>query len=179
MKKILGDNRRKAIVEWLKNENRPITGGELASRTNVSRQVIVQDISLLKALGEPIIATSQGYLYLNERKQKEKVVQRLIACKHEPKKTEEELNIIVDYGATVKDVIIEHPVYGDLTASIMVKNRKEVKEFIEKITKTNASYLSELTGGIHLHTIEASNAETLDEVCEALDQAGILIHDDD
>lgn len=67
MEKILGDKRREVILEWLKNENRPITGGELASRTNVSRQVIVQDISLLKALGEPILATSQGYMYLKER----------------------------------------------------------------------------------------------------------------
>jgi len=178
MEKILGDKRREVILEWLKNENRPITGGELASRTNVSRQVIVQDISLLKALGEPILATSQGYMYLKERTSEAKKAKRLIACKHAPEKTKEELNIIVDYGATVKDVIVEHPVYGDLTASIMVSNRKEVDEFIKKIETTNASYLSELTNGIHLHTILADNEKTLNEVCAALDQAGFLIRDD-
>jgi uncharacterized protein len=176
--KILGEKRRQLILEWLQTESAPLTGGELAARTNVSRQVIVQDISLLKARGEPILATSQGYVYMSDIEKKKNQVERLIACQHDPQKTREELYLIVDYGVTVKDVIIEHPVYGDLTASIMVNNRKEVDEFIDKIEKANASYLSELTDGVHLHTIMANSEQALDEVCLALTKAGFLMNEE-
>lgn len=177
IKKILGEERRELILRWLISENEPLTGTELAARTNVSRQVIVQDISLLKARGEPIIATSQGYMYISDVKPNHNQIERLIACKHAPKHTREELYLIVDHGVTIKDVIIEHPVYGELTASIMISNRKEVDEFLKKIEETNASYLSELTDGIHLHTLVSDSKEALDEVCHALDKAGFLIQE--
>ncbi|RCK12089.1 HTH domain-containing protein [Bacillus licheniformis] len=65
------------------------------------------------------------------------------------------------FGVTVKDVTIEHPVYGDLTASIRVSTRKEVADFVKKISSTNAAYLSQLTNGIHLHTLEADDEEKI------------------
>ncbi len=143
--KLTGAERRQQLLAWLKESEAPLTGSELAKRASVSRQVIVQDISLLKAKNEPIIATSQGYVYLRSALGKKQPVQRIIACDHEPEKTEEELNLIVDFGVTVKDVTIEHPVYGDLTASIRVSTRKEVSDFVKKISSTNAAYLSQLT----------------------------------
>jgi uncharacterized protein len=171
--KILGDERRAYILKRLQDSSEPITGSDLASITNVSRQVIVGDITLLKARNEPIIATSQGYLYMHASRPSG--AERTIACSHGPEKTEEELILLVDHGVTVKDVKIEHPVYGDLTASIMVSNRYEVKQFMEKIRATNASYLSELTDGIHLHTISAPTEKALDEAEEALRKADLLI----
>lgn len=172
-RKLLGEERRTLILQWLKEAKRPMTGTELANKTNVSRQVIVQDISLLKAKNEPIIATSQGYLYLSPSSAH--TYTRIIACCHTPEQTKDELYTIVDHGVTVKDVKIEHPVYGDLTASIMVSNRLEVDEFIQKINETKSAYLSQLTGGVHLHTLEADRVEKLDEACTALKQAGFLI----
>jgi transcriptional regulator of NAD metabolism len=173
-KKILGEERRAFILQLLKDSTAPLTGSDLASRTNVSRQVIVGDITILKAKNEPIIATSQGYIYLRQPSSTS-IYRRSIACHHTPDKTEDELNLLVDHGVTVKDVIIEHPVYGDLTASIMVSNRNEVKQFIEKVRSTNASLLSELTEGIHLHTIEAQSETVLDKAVEALRKEGLLI----
>ncbi len=173
-KKVLGEERREMILNWLKEVHRPLTGTELARRTNVSRQVIVQDISLLKAKKEPIIATSQGYLYMNMKQEEEKR-QRVIACKHVPEDTRNELFILADHGVTVKDVTIEHPVYGDLTASVMVSTRQDVELFLEKMNKTNAALLSELTDGTHLHTIEAGTDKQLDEACRELDRAGFLL----
>ncbi|OEH91477.1 transcription repressor NadR [Bacillus solimangrovi] len=173
-KKILGEERRSLILQWLKVKKAPITGSALANKTNVSRQVIVQDISLLKARNEPIIATSQGYFYFSPHDQENKVT-RTIACLHRPEQTEEELNILVDHGVTVKDVSVEHPLYGDLTASIMVSNRMDVEHFMNKLKQTNATLLSQLTGGAHLHTIEGNSEAQLDEVCEALQKAGFLI----
>ncbi|QED48775.1 transcription repressor NadR [Cytobacillus dafuensis] len=173
-KKVLGEERRELLLQLLKEKGEPITGGDLATRANVSRQVIVGDITLLKAKGEPIIATSQGYMYLVQGSLAN-TIERTIASSHPPDRTEDELNLLVDHGVTVKDVRIEHPVYGDLTASVMVSNRKEVKEFIEKIKATKASYLSELTEGIHLHTISAGSEQKLDEAVQALKRANFLV----
>ncbi|WP_184317913.1 transcription repressor NadR [Geobacillus subterraneus] len=173
-KKILGETRRQLILQWLKESGTPLTGAELAAKTNVSRQVIVQDISLLKARNEPIIATSQGYLYLKPAEPAQ-TYGRTIACSHTPEQTKEELYLLVDCGVTVKDVKIEHPVYGDLTASVMVSNRLEVDQFIAKIEATKSAYLLQLTDGTHLHTLEADSPEKLDAACRALKQAGFLI----
>ncbi|MFL6561275.1 MAG: transcription repressor NadR [Bacillus sp. (in: firmicutes)] len=173
-KKILGEERRSFILQQLKDSPVPLTGSELANRTNVSRQVIVGDITLLKAKNEPIIATSQGYIYLKQSSSTYSF-ERTIACRHLPEDTEKELNLLVDHGVLVKDVKIEHTVYGDLTASIMVSNRQEVKQFMENIKNTQASLLSELTAGIHLHTISASSSQVLDKAEAALREEGFLI----
>jgi hypothetical protein len=172
--KILGEERRKYILQLLKDSNVPITGGDIAEKTNVSRQVIVGDITLLKAKNEPIIATSQGYIFLKQSSGIP-MVERIIACKHTPEETETELNLIVDHGVLVKDVKIEHAIYGDLTASIMVSNRQEVKQFVKRLQTTNASLLSELTGGVHLHTISASSEKALEKAEAALKAEGILL----
>lgn len=76
-KKILGEERRQLILQWLLAANEPLSGNELSKKTNVSRQVIVQDISLLKARNEPIIATAQGYLYLKPQ-EKQQTFERVI-----------------------------------------------------------------------------------------------------
>lgn len=176
--KILGDERRSLILKWLKEAKEPITGSTLAERTNVSRQVIVQDISLLKAKNVPIMATARGYLYIEKQKEGDvPPYQWVIAVKHKPEETKEELTILVDHGVTVREVSVEHPVYGDLTGSLMLSNRRDVEMFIDKMNKTNASLLSELTSGVHMHTISAASEEQLIEACNALKRAGFLLSD--
>ncbi|MGN1385277.1 MAG: transcription repressor NadR [Bacillus sp. (in: firmicutes)] len=176
--KLSGDLRRNEILTLLKGSNQPLTGSQLAKIANVSRQIIVGDITLLKAKNEPIIATSQGYIYLQQNSQSQ-MHERILACSHAPNDTEQELQIIVDTGAYVKDVKVEHPIYGDISASIMVHNRREVQQFLDKMQKSNASYLSQLTNGMHLHTICAASQEILDEAEETLRKAGFLIEEND
>ncbi|QGQ47400.1 transcription repressor NadR [Metabacillus sediminilitoris] len=175
--KLSGEDRRTLLLELLSEADKPITGGDLANRTNVSRQVIVQDISLLKAKNYPIIATSQGYVFLKESDSQNKIIERIIACNHAPEQAIEELTMIVDHGVIVKDVIVEHQVYGELTASIMVGNRNDVKEFVKKIENNSAAYLSQLTNGLHLHTLQADSLEKLDRACEELKKAGFLMQE--
>lgn len=170
--KLTGDDRRQAILNWLQTTKQPLTGSDLAKKAGVSRQVIVQDMSILKARSEPIIATSQGYLLMHPTE--EKPFSRIIACNHRPDQTEDELNTMVDQGVLVKNVIVEHPVYGELEALVMVKDRHDVKKFLEKITSTNAPYLSELTDGFHLHTIESDSEEKLEACYEALKDRGYI-----
>jgi uncharacterized protein len=172
--KILGSDRRNLLVKLLKEASNPIPGRELGEITNVSRQVISGDITLLKAKGEPIIATSRGYVYMHPMSEQNKI-EKVIVCNHTSQQTEEELNILVDHGITVKDVKVEHPIYGDLTASVMVSNRNEVKNFIENIKQTKASLLLELTEGIHLHTIVAKSEQEIKNAEEALRKADILV----
>ncbi|WP_404454690.1 transcription repressor NadR [Virgibacillus necropolis] len=166
--------RQELILKSLKEEQRPITGSEFAEKSNVSRQVIVQDVSILKAKNEPIIATSQGYMYIKKTTD-EAAHKVIIACKHNPEQTQKELTIIVDHGVTVKDVTVEHPVYGDLTASLMVSNRHEVEQFIKRIQDTKAAYLSSLTEGIHMHTLEADSQAKINAACKDLQATGILL----
>ena len=172
-KKLLGEERRTKLLHILQTSEQPVTGSELSQITNVSRQVIVGDITLLKARNEPIIATSQGYMYLQTQSRIKP--ERIIACQHDPTRAQEELFLLVDIGITVKDVKVEHPVYGDLMASIMVSSRKEVESFLSKLVKTKAALLSELTSGIHLHTLSAASEDLLDEAEVALSEAGILV----
>lgn len=176
-RKLEGAERRKKLVQLLQEATAPLPGRALGEQTGVSRQVIVGDITLLKAKGCPIIATSRGYLYIDDAKTDR--ARRTIACLHTPEQTAEELYIFVDHGLTVKNVIVEHPVYGDLNASIMVSNRKEVDDFIAQVEASNASYLHHLSEtGIHLHTIEGKDEAAIDEAIRALDEAGFLVSDE-
>lgn len=175
-KRLTGDERREYILEWLKNSDEPLTGQILAEKTNVSRQVIVQDISILKAKNIPILATSQGYIYVQKNNSMYSF-KRIIACKHSPEKTEDELLLLVDHGVFVRNVIVEHPIYGELTASLMLKSRVDVYEFLDKMKKSGAAYLSDLTDGVHLHTLEAATEKQLNEAINSLENAGLLLSD--
>lgn len=175
MKKLLGEQRRQYLLEKIKTSDQPMTGSELAALANVSRQVIVGDMTLLKAKGEPIIATSQGYLFLAERVNEE--TSRRIACRHQPEDTERELKLLVESGVTVKDVSIEHPVYGELTAGIHVSSVQDVEAFMKRVHDTGASYLLELTDGTHLHTITASDNVTLEKAVSRMRDSGFLLEE--
>lgn len=173
--KILGEERHRLLIDTLVNATKPIPGRTLGEMMNVSRQVIVGDITLLKAIGEPIMATSRGYVYMRPENSSE-IHEKIIVCRHTPEQTEEELNILVDHGVTVKDVNIEHSVYGNLSATIMVSNRMEVKQFIENIQDANAEFLLKLTDcGIHSHTISANRLEDIEAAEKALKKAEILV----
>ncbi len=177
MKKLYGEQRRQMLLEKLKTAEAPLTGSELAAFANVSRQVIVSDITLLKARSEPIIATSSGYLFLEGSFSRD--VSRQIACRHKPSDTETELRILVRAGATVKDVSVEHPVYGELTAGIHVSDEAGVDAFMKRVRDTGASFLLELTDGIHLHTIIAPNDNILDAAVATMREHGFLLEADE
>lgn len=172
-KRLPAKARRKRITEMLEKSSQPITGGELADHLSVSRQVIVQDIALLKARQLPIIATSQGYLFLT--KPENAKASRMIACKHTISETASELNLIVDQGVSIINVTVEHPLYGEMTGSLMIRSRVDVMHFIDRLSNSGAALLSSLTGGVHLHLLEADSPEEIDHAVEALKKAGFLL----
>lgn len=176
LKKLKGAERRSWIFSYLKEQDQPVTGAELAKQANVSRQVIVNDITLLKATNIPIVSTSQGYILLPD-KENSAYVQKRVACNHQSKDSEDELLTLVDAGVTVENVTVEHPVYGEITSAIMVSNRHDVEIFLKKVRETEASFLLELTSGIHLHLLSAPTEEILNRGIGAIQRKGYVIEE--
>lgn len=164
--------RRQQIVDWMRSHNGPIAGADMAKRLRVSRQCLVQDIAILRAAGEEIVATPRGYRLPDVRRQSHRAV---LACRHAPEQTEEELQILVDHGVKVLDVIVEHPLYGELRGSLMIESRTDIEDFLKQVKTTRASLLSSLTGGVHLHTVEASRPEMISRARAQLRQKGFLL----
>lgn len=173
-KRLAGEERRRTLLQLIESSTEPITGSELARQVAVSRQVIVQDLSLLKAKGHQIVATARGYVYLHGDMTPSSY-SRKVVCRHSADQMEAEMNAVVDEGVTMKDVIIDHPVYGSITGQLMVKSRRDVRAFLERVKTHGASPLSELTGGLHIHTLEADHKEALDAAIGELDRLGILV----
>lgn len=164
--------RRRRIIAWMRAHGAPVRGGELAKRLRVSRQCLVQDVAILRASGEEILATPQGYRLPKGSIRSHQV---LLACKHAPERTEEELQILVDNGVKVLDVIVEHPLYGELRGALMIESRTDVQDFLERVRSSRASLLSSLTRGVHLHTVEASRPEMIARAKTALRSHGFLL----
>lgn len=165
--------RREAIIKVLNQEEKAIKGTELAKFFNVSRQVIVQDIALLRAEGENIIATPQGYLIMKDYNKK---IKKTIVSKHTTYEAmREELQIMIDHGARVLDVIVEHPVYGEIKGILNIGYKKELEEFMEKVEKEKIEPLASLTEGVHIHSIEISDEESFQKMKRALLKKKYLI----
>ncbi|HHY98344.1 MAG TPA: transcription repressor NadR [Firmicutes bacterium] len=166
-------SRRQKIVEVLKDRGEPVTGSDLAASLGVSRQVIVQDIALLRARGEKILSTPRGYLLAG--KVIPGLATRVIACKHTREQLADELHTIVAHGGRIIDVIVEHPLYGELRGMLMIESHKDVEEFDRALTESAAKPLSALTEGMHLHTVQAASEAALDGVEAALEAKGYLL----
>lgn len=160
-------DRRNKIVEMIKTSTSPVSGTYIANTLNVSRQLVVGDVALLRASGLNIIATPKGYI-INDMNSNEGYIIKTIACKHHKDLMEDELNTIVDEGATIVNVIVEHSVYGEITGDLHISSRRDVKEFISKVNSNNIHPLSDLTDGIHLHTIKCRDEETYNQVIDSL-----------
>ena len=166
-------NRRIEIINMLNKECKTIKGTELAKTFNVSRQVIVQDIAILRAEGFNIMATPQGYIIPNNVTER---LKKAIVSKHQSiEDMEEELSIMIDLGAKVLDVIVEHPIYGEVKGILNIGYREELNNFLKQIKSENAEPLSSLTDGIHIHNIEVPSEENFIKIKEALIKKGYLI----
>ncbi|MCL2853713.1 MAG: transcription repressor NadR [Defluviitaleaceae bacterium] len=164
--------RRGKILEAISRNKTPISASSLAKNLQVSRQVIVGDIALLRAQGHEIIATARGYM-IPEFKEANHYIGK-IACRHSPESTGMELYTIVDLGAVVANVIVDHELYGEITGQLNIKSREDADAFICRVESSEIKLLSELTMGLHLHTISCRDKVHFEKVCQALDAAGYL-----
>ena len=161
--------RRTEILKLLQQEEKPVAARAMASQFGVSRQVIVQDIALLRAQDHEILSTSQGYLLTGGKK-----ISRVFKVIHSDKEVEEELSLIVDYGGHVEDVFVYHKVYGVLRAEMNIKSRMDIRNYMEEIRSGKSSLLKNVTSGYHYHTVRAERVEILDMIQEELQKKGLL-----
>ncbi len=161
-------DRKAAIIEAIRTSETPVSASALARKLHVSRQIIVGDIALIRASGTQIIATPRGYVWERSNAGSE----RKIAVLHAPQQMREELYTIVDQGAEVVDVIVEHPTYGQLVGQLQLSSRYDVDQFIYRMQGNEP--LSQLTHGVHLHTIRCRDAAVFERVENALRKKGLL-----
>ena len=161
--------RRKAIVNLLLASKTPILGSELSEQFNVSRQIIVQDITVLKGIGYEILSTHSGYVM-----NKSPLVERVFKLKHTTEQTEDELTTIVDLGGTVVDVFVWHKVYGRISATLNIFSRLQIKQFLEGVRTGKSTELMNITGGYHYHTVRADSEEVLNKIENYLKEKNYL-----
>lgn len=165
-----GTERRTKIVELIQNSEKPLSGTALAKQCDVSRQVIVQDIALIRASGYDIISTNRGYII-----QEPLVRERVFKVNHTDEQLEEELYSIIDLGGMVVNVMVNHRVYGHMEAELRINSRRKVEAFMEDIRSGKSSPLKNITSNYHYHKVAADSEETLDLIEDALRQKHFLV----
>ena len=167
------EQRRREIQRTLaQQDGKPISASALAQMFQVSRQIIVGDIALLRASNVDILATPRGYLLQQTRPAQEVYT---IACQHTLEQLGQELYIIVDNGGGLLDVVVDHPLYGQLSGPLHIFSRYDADLFLRNLRKYEASPLSILTGGIHLHRVSCPDEQTFQRVLQQLSEHGILM----
>lgn len=171
-----GEERRSQLLTILRNSRQPVSGDALAKQLEVSRQVIVQDIALIRASlanenAGQLLSTHRGYV-LNETQPAQP--ERILKVIHTDEQIQEELNAIVDMGGYVQDVFVYHKVYGVLRAPLGLKSRKNVDDYLKQIRAGISTPLMKVTSGYHYHTVRADDEETLDLIQEDLQKRGFL-----
>lgn len=165
-----GEDRRKGIVDILKKSDKPMSGEALARKFDVSRQVIVQDIALIRAKNIDIYSTNRGYVISAKNEE----FSRVFKVYHTDDDVETELNAIVDLGGWVKDIFVYHRVYGVLKADMNIHSRRDIKEYMEEIKSGKSTLLMHITSGYHYHTIVASDEKALEYIWDELQRLGFI-----
>lgn len=161
--------RRRAIVALLRSAQEPVAGSELAEQFGVSRQIIVQDITILRGSGVDILATNRGYIMQNSSMR-----ERVFKVCHTTEQTEDELNCIIELGGAIVDVFVWHRVYGKIEAPLNIFSKLQVSQFIEGVRSGKSTELMNVTGGYHYHTVRAETDEVLERIEQALEARGYI-----
>lgn len=167
--------RRKKILEILRNSSSPVTGDQLAKDLDVSRQVIVLDMALLRSAGTAIVSTRRGY-QINGRS-----LTMDFECRYKAMDTDgamEEMNIVVDNGGMIASITLLPDFCGPIQAFLNLKNRRDVKQYLENFRAYNIPLIATLSKGIHTLTVAADSQEELEAIRQNLQDAGILISEE-
>ena len=163
--------RRERILDLLRQADAPLSGSALAKELGVSRQIIVQDMALLRAHSDlEIISTYQGYILYRPQE----LCRRVFKVRHKAERTREELQEIVDLGGRVEDVFVYHRVYGVVRGQLSIASRKDVEAFMERLQESSSAPLMQITDDFHYHTVTADNEQTLDQIQQRLEKLNFL-----
>lgn len=120
--------RREAIIRKLKNSAEPLSGAALAQELGVSRQVIVQDISILRAQGNEVLSTNRGYVLQHSEE-----ASRVFKVIHTEEEIRKEFSIIVDCGGRIRDEFVYHKVYGTMRGELNIRSRLDIENYLKQI----------------------------------------------
>lgn len=168
-----GDKRREEVLRILSNAKSAVNATKLAEEFGVTRQIIVADVALLRAAGNPIRAEHRGYVLDKQ----DGSLRKSIVCRHSGEGVTDEFYTIIDNGGKIIDVQVEHSIYGIISADLSISSRYEADEFVNKVRNTGAAQLSDLTGGVHIHTISVKDEDAYERICKKLAELNILIND--
>ena len=169
-----GERRREEIIRLLAGSRSPVSGTELARRLKVSRQVIVQDVALLRAVNKNILSTNKGYL-LFEPGRESGECRKTLCVRHTTEQVLEEFYGIVDLGGKILDVVVEHELYGQIAVDLIIASRQDAEEFYQKMRENRAKPLKELTEDVHYHTRVAKDAASMERIERVLEEKGFLL----
>ena len=169
-----GNMRRKAIMEYLSSKLTPVSGMELAKHFGVSRQIIVQDVALLRAENRDILSTNKGYMLFHSQENRGGCT-AVITVRHTAEQTIEEMHSIVDYGGSMLDVSIDHDLYGQIRVDLVINDANDADEFCRKMRQSSSKPLKVLTEDCHYHTIKAPSEKALELIKRELREKGILM----
>ena len=165
-----GKERRKEIAALIMAAEKPVSGSALSERLGVSRQIIVQDIAMLRAEGYDVLSTHQGYVIA-----KGPFAERVFKLRHTSEQTEDELTTIVTMGGTVVNVFVWHKVYGKVEANLNIFSERSIAQFMDGIKSGKSKELMHITEGYHYHTVRADSEQVLDEIGRVLDEKGYIV----
>lgn len=169
-----GEQRRNQILSMLMKQQAPLSGTALASHFHVSRQIIVQDIALMRAENHRILSTNKGYLYrsIDEENYQPK---RVFFVRHDTSQVMEEFITVIELGGKILDVAVEHELYGQIRVDLLIENMQDAKEFTSKLQSCRDNPLKVLTDDCHYHTVSAPTEKLLNIIEAELKAKGFLI----
>ncbi len=168
-----GEERRIRIRQMLLQAEAPMTGTALAKELGVSRQIIVQDIALMRAESTMVLSTNKGYL-LRPDHVRSSQPKRVFFVRHETERVMEEFLTVIDLGGRILDVAVEHELYGPIRADLLIENEDDARDFVERLAACRDNPLKVLTDDCHFHTVAAPSEKLLDLIEEELRSRGFL-----
>ncbi len=158
----------------LKEQPIPLSGTALARALGVSRQVIVQDVALMRAENHRILSTNKGYLYRAEPGA-DAQPKRVFHIKHTTSQVLEEFLMITELGGRVLDVAVEHELYGYIQIDLLIETPQDARDFAQRLDACRDNPLKVLTDDCHYHTVSAPSEKLLDLIQRELEEKGYLI----
>ena len=169
-----GFERRAYILQMLKEQDSPLSGTALAKKCGVSRQVIVQDIALIRAEHHGILSTNKGYLYRPESAGTAQP-KRVFFVKHTTEQVLDEFLTVTELGGSVLDVAVEHELYGQIRVDMLIESSQDARDFMNRLSRCRDNPLKVLTDDCHCHTVSAPSEKLLDLIEQELRDKGYLL----
>lgn len=172
--------RREKLLEILQNATESISGAALSKELNVTRQVIVSDITILRCSGYQILSSTKGYLMASNESAQKSLGYHVIACKGE-KLNEDELRsefyTVVDNGGGIRGIYLKSPLYGEIQVKMDLHCRRDVEQYLTQMKELNAPFIAVITNGAHCLNVRTHTADEAQEIVKSLNELGLLDKD--